>query len=181
MEQTLLRNFLFTVILDPIPGAFIEGEHKLRSQALMFRGRGGGLAARVVTGLTRVLLPSQMLSSCSPRCSNWTCADMCSWGILSLANDPISLSGVGVGRVKGGLLMRQLTWQNNHINVPGRHSSKWAFPLTCSIIWLLLTNLILQMEMRVFTRKNQHTYDGNLSKVKAVVMEEYSDVTLAMN
>lgn len=35
--------------------------------------------------------------------------------------------------------------------------------------------------MCVFTRKNQHNYDGNLSKVKAVVTEEYSDVTLEMN
>lgn len=84
-----------------------------------------------------------------------------------------------VGRVGAcaGLMMRQLTWQNNHIKVPGRHGSKWALALTWSIIWLLLTNLILQMETRVFTWKNQHNYDGDLSKVKAVSMEEYSDVT----
>lgn len=36
MEQTLLQDVLFTVVLDPIPGAFIEGERTLRSQALMF-------------------------------------------------------------------------------------------------------------------------------------------------
>lgn len=32
--------------------------------------------------------------------------------------------------------------------------------------------------MCVFTRKNQHNYNGNLSKVKAIFIEEYSDVTL---
>lgn len=78
----------------------------------------------------------------------------------------------------GGLMMRQLTWQNNHVNVLCYHGSKWALALTCSMIWLLLTNLILQMEMCVFTWKNQHNYDGNLSEVKAFLMEEYSDVTL---
>lgn len=35
---------LFTIMPDPEqaanPGALIEGEHKLRSQALMFEGRG---------------------------------------------------------------------------------------------------------------------------------------------
>lgn len=33
----------------------------------------------------------------------------------------------------------------------------------------------------MFTQKNQHNYDGNLSKVKAILMEEYSDVTLKIN
>lgn len=33
----------------------------------------------------------------------------------------------------------------------------------------------------MLTRKNQHNYDGNLSKVKVVLMGEYSDVTLEMN
>lgn len=32
--------------------------------------------------------------------------------------------------------------------------------------------------MCVFTWKNQHNYDGNLSEVKAFLMEEYSDITL---
>lgn len=44
-EQTLPWCFLFTIILAPepatVPGAFIEGEHKLGSGALMFSGRGG--------------------------------------------------------------------------------------------------------------------------------------------
>lgn len=52
-----------------------------------------GLAARVITRLIRALLPSQMFLRCSPCFASGTCADMCSWGILSLGNDPISLSG----------------------------------------------------------------------------------------
>ena len=41
----MLWYFLFTIIVDPkgttVSGVLIEGEHKLRSQTLMFGGRGG--------------------------------------------------------------------------------------------------------------------------------------------
>lgn len=41
----MLWYFLFTIIADPkqaaVPGVLIEGKHKLRSQTLMFGGRGG--------------------------------------------------------------------------------------------------------------------------------------------
>lgn len=157
---------------------------QLRGQTLMFRGRGGSWLWGLSPGYSRSPPDTDVLqlqSQFPPQ----SCANMCSWGILSLANDPISLSAGGVGVwgsvCEGVLMMRQLTWQNNHINAPCRHGSEWALALTCSIIWLLLTNLILQMEMCVFTRKNQHNYEGNLSKVKASLMEEYSDVTLEMN
>lgn len=67
-----------------------------------------------VTRLASRLRLSQMFSSCSPSFPHRICVDMCSWGILSPANDPISASGVG-GSVHvrwgggGGLMMRQLT------------------------------------------------------------------------
>lgn len=69
-----------------------------------------------VTRLASRLRLSQMFSSCSPSFPHRVCVDMCSWGILSPANDPISTSGVGgiraclgVGSGVGGLMMRQLT------------------------------------------------------------------------
>lgn len=41
MEQKPLQCFQFIIVLAPIPGAFIEGEHQFRLRALMLRERRG--------------------------------------------------------------------------------------------------------------------------------------------
>lgn len=67
-NRSCFAFFLFAIILDPkqadIPGAFFEGEHRHRSQALMFSSVGGGLlAVMFITRLVNGLLLSQMCSS----------------------------------------------------------------------------------------------------------------------
>lgn len=114
-----------------------------------------------VVSLGKRSLPSQMFASSTPGFHNRTVQVCFSWNLCLQTNDPIRLSR-GTGWMclcvsvhahscvfEGVLMMRQRTWQNNHIRASGHHSSKWAPALTCSVIWLLLTNLILQMKIAV--------------------------------
>lgn len=96
MEQNLPCFFLFAIILHPkqaaVPGAFTEVEHHLRSQALMFSHRRGP-GCQVYHQVSKRTPPATDVFPLQSQFPHQTCADMCSWGILSLANDPISLSG----------------------------------------------------------------------------------------